>query len=43
MVGKGVAVEKLAFSEESRYWGDRKCPGDSRKSFVELTDATQFL
>jgi hypothetical protein len=23
-----VAVEKLAFSEESRYWGDRKCPGD---------------
>jgi hypothetical protein len=29
-----VAVEKLAFSEESRILGDRKCLGDWKKSFV---------
>jgi hypothetical protein len=38
-----VAVEKLAFSEESRNLGDRKCLGDSEKSFIELPDANQFL
>jgi hypothetical protein len=38
-----VAVEKLAFSEESRNLGDRKCLGDSGKSFIELPDAKQFL
>ncbi|MGA9999207.1 MAG: hypothetical protein WBQ04_03740 [Candidatus Acidiferrales bacterium] len=38
-----MAVEKLAFSEESRNLGDRKCPGDSEKSFIELPDAIQFL
>jgi len=38
-----VAVEKLAFSKKSRNLGDRKCPGDWEKSFVELPDAIQFL
>jgi hypothetical protein len=38
-----VAVEKLGFSEKSRKSGDRKCPGDSEKSFVGLPDAIQFL
>jgi hypothetical protein len=38
-----VAVEKVGFSEKSRKWGDRKCPGDWEKSFVELPDAMQFL
>src|SRR5580700_10120703 len=38
-----VAVEKLAFSEESLNLGDRKCLGDSGKSFIELPDAKQFL
>jgi hypothetical protein len=28
MVKRGVAVEKVGFSEESRKSGDRKCPGD---------------
>jgi hypothetical protein len=39
----GVAVEKVGFSEKSRKSGDRKCPGDWEKSFVELPDAIQFL
>jgi hypothetical protein len=39
----GVAVEKLAFFEESRNLGDRKCLGEVDKSFVELPDAKQFL
>jgi hypothetical protein len=39
----GVAVEKLGFYEKSRKLGDRKCPGDWGKSFVELPDAIQFL
>jgi hypothetical protein len=43
MLITGVAVEKLGFSEKSRKSGDRKCPGDSEKSFVELPDAIQFL
>jgi hypothetical protein len=34
-----VAVEKLGFSDKSRKSGDRKCPGDWGKSFVELPDA----
>jgi hypothetical protein len=38
-----VAVENLAFSEESRNLGDRKCLEDWGKSFVELPDAKQFL
>jgi hypothetical protein len=38
-----VAVEKLGFSEESRKVSHRKCPGDLKKSFVELPDAIQFL
>jgi hypothetical protein len=38
-----VAVEKLAFSEESQNLGDRKCLGEVEKSFVELPDAKQFL
>jgi hypothetical protein len=43
VVGRGVAVEKLGFSEKSRKSGDRKCPGDWEKSFVELPDAIHFL
>src|ERR1700758_2732409 len=38
-VRSGVAVEKLAFSEESRNLRDRKCLGDCEKSFLELPDA----
>jgi hypothetical protein len=38
-----VGVEKVGFSEKSRKSGDRKCPGDWEKSFVELPDAIQFL
>src|ERR1700720_49157 len=38
-----VAVEKVGSSEKSRKSGDRKCPGDWDKSFVELPDAIQFL
>jgi hypothetical protein len=38
-----VAVEKLAFSEESQNLGDRKCIGDSKKIVIELPDARQFL
>jgi hypothetical protein len=34
-----VAVEKFAFSEESRKLGDRKCLGELKKSSVELPDA----
>jgi hypothetical protein len=39
MVRSGVAVEKLAFSEESRNLRDRTCLGDCEKSFLELPDA----
>jgi len=38
-----VAVEKVGLFEKSRKSGDRKCPGDWEKSFVELPDAKQFL
>jgi hypothetical protein len=38
-----VAVEKVGFCEKGRKSGDRKCPGDWGKSFVELPDAIQFL
>jgi hypothetical protein len=34
----GVAVEKVGFSEKSRKSGDRKCPGDWEKSFIEHPD-----
>jgi hypothetical protein len=34
-----VAVEKLAFLEESQDLGDRKCLGEVEKSLVELPDA----
>jgi hypothetical protein len=43
VVVRGVTVEKLGFSEKSRKSGDRKCPGDWEKSFVELPDAKQFV
>jgi hypothetical protein len=39
----GVAVEKVGFSEKNQKSGGRKCPGDSEKSFIELSDAKQFL
>jgi hypothetical protein len=39
----GVAVEKVDFSEKSQKSDDRKCPGDWKKSSVELPDAIQFL
>jgi hypothetical protein len=35
VVIRGVAVEKVGLSEKSQKSGDRKCPGDSEKSFVE--------
>jgi hypothetical protein len=43
MLRTGVAVEKLGFPEKSQKSGDRKCLGDSGKSFIELPDAKQFL
>jgi hypothetical protein len=43
MLRNPVAVEKLAFSEESRNLRDSKCLGDSEKSFIDLPDAIQFL
>jgi len=43
MLRNPVAVEKLAFSEESQNLIDRKCLGEVEKSFVELPDAKQFL
>jgi hypothetical protein len=38
-----VAVEKVGFSEQNRKLGDSKCLGDLKKSFIELSDAIQFL
>src|ERR1700746_2580249 len=38
-----VAVEKVGFREKSQKSVDRKCLGDSEKSFIELPDAEQFL
>jgi len=38
-----VAVKKLGFPGKSQNSGDRKCLGDSEKSFIELPDAIQFL
>ena len=38
-----VAVEKVGLSEKSRKTGDRKCLGNSGKSFIELPDAIRFL
>ena len=40
---RGVAVEKVSFPEQSQKSGDRKCLGDSGKSFIELPDAKQFF
>jgi hypothetical protein len=36
-------VEKVSFPEKSQKSGGRKCRGDSKKSFIELPDAKQFL
>ena len=38
-----MAVEKVGFREKSQKSVDRKCLGDSEKSFIELPDAEQFL
>jgi hypothetical protein len=38
-----VVIIPVAFSEESQNLGDRKCLGDSEKSFLGLPDAKQFL
>jgi len=37
-----VAVEKVAFLEKLSKFGDRKCPGDSRESFIGHPDAILF-
>jgi hypothetical protein len=37
-----VAVEKVAFLEKLPKFGDRKCPGDPRESFIEHPDAMHF-
>jgi hypothetical protein len=39
----GVAVEKLTFRLKEPKFGDRKCPGDPRKSIVGHPDAITFL
>jgi hypothetical protein len=38
-----VAVEKLDISEIETNLGDRKCPNESRRSFVGHPDAIYFL
>ena len=38
-----VGVEKVAFGENSRRFGDRKCPAESRKSLVGHPGAMKFL
>ena len=43
MLRTRVAVEKVGFPEQSQKFGDRKCLGDSGKSFIELPDAKQFF
>jgi hypothetical protein len=37
-----VAVEKVAFLEKLSKFGDRKCPGDPRESFIGHPDAILF-
>jgi len=37
-----VAVEKVAFLEKLSTFGDRKCPGDSRESFIAHPAAILF-
>jgi hypothetical protein len=37
-----VAVEKVAFLEKLSKFGDRKCPGDSRESFIAHPGAILF-
>jgi hypothetical protein len=39
----GVAVEKVAFGENSHRFGDRKCPPESRKSLGGHPSAMKFL
>jgi hypothetical protein len=34
-----VAVEKVAFLEKLPKFGDRRCPGDPRESFIAHPDA----
>jgi hypothetical protein len=36
-------LKKSISTKTARFWGDRKCLGDPRKSFVGHPDATQFL
>jgi hypothetical protein len=38
----GVAVEKVAFLEKLPKFGDRRCPGDPRESFIAYPDAILF-
>jgi hypothetical protein len=38
-----VAVEKLPFHPKLPKFGDRKCPGDPRESFIAHPDAILFL
>jgi hypothetical protein len=38
----GVAVEKVAFLEKLPKFGDRKCPGDPRESFIARPNAVLF-
>jgi hypothetical protein len=39
LLHSGVGVEKLEISENQHKFGDRKCLGDSYKSFVGHPDA----
>jgi RNA polymerase sigma-70 factor, ECF subfamily len=40
---KDVGVEKVAFGENSRRFGDRKCPAESIKSLVGHPSAMKFM
>jgi hypothetical protein len=39
----GAGVEKVAFGENSRRFGDRKCPTEPRKSLVRHPGAMKFM
>jgi hypothetical protein len=39
----GVGVEKVHFPQNIQNWGDRKCLGKLRESFVGHPDAFLFL
>ena len=43
LVITGVGVEKVAFGEDSRRFGDRKCSPESRKSLVGHPSAMKFM